>query len=792
MYNFLKIEQKWQNKWVLNHKSQPKYYVLEMFPYPSGKPHMGHIKNYTLGDVIARFKRACGYDVIHPMGWDAFGLPAENAAKQFNINPKIWTKQNIAQMKNILQSFGFSYDWDREVATCDSEYYKHEQEFFIKFFENNLIYQKESLVNWDPVDQTVLANEQVINGRGWRSNAIVEKKMMKQWFFKITKYADELLNDIDDKLQAWPEGIKTMQKNWINKSEGVLIRLKVSNQDIIIPIYTTRPETIYGMSFIGISYDHEIVKQLKNDQVNNFIRECSQDSIAEAIIETKEKKGVFTGLYVDHPFEDRQVPVYIVNFVISTYGTGAIFGCPAHDQRDYDFAFKYNLPILQVIAADFLPHIEDGIMINSPLINGLTATEAKQVIINKLIETQHGERKIQYRLRDWSISRQKYWGCPIPIVYCDDCGVIPENKLPVILPENINFNHPNNPLEHAEEWKKTICPKCAKPAIRETDTLDTFFESSWYFLYFASKNLDQKIINQWLPVDCYIGGAEHAVLHLLYARFFTKALRDLGYLKFNEPFTKLFNQGMVCNMAYKNPRGEWVEYNEPNARPIGVEKMSKSKKNGVDPDEYRQLFGADTIRLFLLSDSPPEKDLEWSESGIKGIHKYLNKLFHLTHELKNVHDSKMDIGLEKLRNRTIKLVTEEIENFGINKAIALIREMTNHINLNNKTLQHKSLLETAVQLLHPMIPHITEEIWEMLDQKTYLSNTSWPTYDETLLEDTIIKLPIQINGKTKTIITVDKNANIENIARQAVHSFLDQQEIKKIIYVKEKIINFII
>lgn len=807
-YNHRAIEEKWQKDNTINYQeSKGKKYVLEMLPYPSGKVHMGHIRNYTLGDVYARYLMMNGYKVLHPMGWDSFGLPAENAAKQFGINPSIWTQQNIDEMREEIKRCGFSYDWSREISTCEPYYYKHEQEFFINFYNHGLIYQKESLVNWDPVDKTVLANEQVINGLGWRSGAVVEKKSMKQWFCKITEFADELLDGLNI-LEKWPENIKTMQRNWIGKSEGAIIKFKLCDSDQYIDVYTTRPETIFGCSFIGIGYDHHILNGVnKTIQVQDFIKECSSNSLSEAVIETKEKSGIATGLFVEHPFDkNRKIPVYIANFVLSTYGTGAIFGCPGHDERDYEFAQKYNLPILKVIDGEGDCYIGNGILINSELFNGMDNIEAKQVVIRRLEEIGLGHSKINYRLRDWGISRQKYWGCPIPMIKCPECGVIPVKieDLPIILPSEVDFTSQGNPLESHPTWKYVKCHVCGEAAERETDTLDTFFESSWYFAKYCTGDRDKSVdcpeVEHWMPVDCYIGGPEHAVMHLLYARFFARALKKCGYWNIEEPFTQLYTQGMVCNKAYKDTNGLWVEHSKIEERNgqyyskdsgqevlcVGSEKMSKSKKNGIEPREYINKYGADTIRMFVLSDSPPDKDLDWNDNAVDGVHRYLHKLYK---DITN--DDKYSLTLDKLHHKTIDFVTKDYEQFHINKAIARIRELHNAMNNHGSLEQKLSVLETIVQLLHPIIPHITAEIAERYNYKLV-----WPEANVQFLVDDALTIVIQVNGKLRGTVNIQQDIAQEEIERIAlelstVRNALGSNQIKRVIYVEGKILNFI-
>ncbi len=840
-------------------KNRKKSYVLEMFPYPSGRIHMGHVRNYALGDVIARRKHAEGYQVLHPMGWDAFGLPAENAAIEHQTLPQKWTLANIEKMKKQLQKIGLSYDWEREIITSDPSYYIHEQRAFLKFLEHGLAYQKESVINWDPVDNTVLANEQVIDGRGWRSGALVEKRMLKQWFLRITDFASELLFDLEH-LSGWPENVRLMQENWIGYSTGALVDFEATTLDCVIQIYTTRPDTIFGASFIAIAYDHELVAKLPQTQeIKDFVQQCSANSTAMEANAKLEKAGVNTGIFATHPFDPSvKIPVYIANFVLSDYGTGAIFGCPGHDERDHEFALKYNLPITQVVqpeiaktkAGELLeqndidiknkPYTEDGIAINSGFLDGLRTVEAKKIAIKKLEELNKGKKHHNYKLRDWGISRQRYWGCPIPVVHCQSCGVvpIPAFELPVELPENISFGLIGNPLELHPTWKHVSCPKCDKPALRETDTFDTFMESSWYFLRFcsprASEMVDVAALNYWMPVDQYIGGIEHAILHLLYSRFLTKALAKCGYFPDDcgqfqalnyEPFSRLLTQGMVCNAAYKNQKGKWVAtefvkktgdiYIDTRTNEeiifVGVEKMSKSKYNGVNPNKVINQYGADTARLFILSDSPPEKGLEWNDSAVEGAYRYLRKLYnfalqHVNANPQLIKDDKSsnhcDIKLFqqhilKAVHKTIAEVTTDFVQSSLNKAIAKIRELTNMLASEITDNDANLILSSAVRLLNPIAPHITEEIWQILGNKTKLTETAWPVFDPQLLICNTISLPVQVNGKLRDILEVATNldqAEVKKIALGStkVQNSIEGKKINKVIYVPNKILNFIV
>lgn len=829
------VERKWQEFWSANEVfnatidyNKPKYYVLEMFPYPSGRAHMGHLRNYTLGDVVARFKKAMGYNVLHPMGWDAFGLPAENAAINNGIHPAEWTIANIASMKKQLMPVGFSYDWSREISTCMPDYYKHEQAMFLDFLEHGLAYQKESIVNWDPVDQTVLANEQVEDGRGWRSGAIVEKKKLKQWFLKITDFAEELLADIDE-LTGWPEKVKLMQANWIGKSVGVNINFKLDNSDKTVSIFTTRPDTLFGASFIAIAADHKLCRDLHDPKVLDFIAECKNSDTTEAALEIAHKKGVNTGLMAIHPFDSSiKLPIYIANFVVMDYGSGAVFGCPGHDQRDHEFATKYQLPIIQVVKPcdnspvniKEAPFTESGIAVNSRFLNGLTTDEAKKSALEKLVADGVGTSAINYRLRDWGISRQRYWGCPIPVVHCGDCGVVPvpREQLPISLPTDVTFDIPGNPLDHHPTWKHTACPKCGKPALRETDTFDTFFESSWYFARFcspqAAEGINLEAANYWLPVDQYIGGVEHAVLHLLYARFFTLALMKCGRINTSRPFNNLLTQGMICHETYKGHDGKWLYVDQ--VKKVGgkayhrstgdevvigrIEKMSKSKMNVVEPDTIVAKYGADTARLFLLSDSPPERDLEWTDAGADGCYRYLVKLYRMVEAHMNntsYTDNHDDDKLHSLTNRAIYNVTDDIDKFRFNKAIARIRELSNA--LADAKLSHivkKFTLETITRLLNPMVPHISEEMWQMLGHSEALVYQPWPKADEEWLNEETVTIAIQINGKMRATIEMPSQATEEEVIKSALNINSVQAQIgdkvrKKVIFIPNKIINMI-
>jgi len=843
-YNHKKAERFWQQQWEeekvfrsVTNVNKKKYYVLEMFPYPSGKIHMGHVRNYTLGDVVARYKKMCGYNVLHPMGWDAFGLPAENAARQENKPPSEWTFQNIKVMRSQLKSMGLSIDWSREIATCHPEYYKHEQSFFIDLYEKGLAYKKDSLVNWDPVDQTVLANEQVIDGKGWRSGAEIEQKKLSQWFLRTSAYSEELLNYLD-KLDEWPEKVKTMQSNWIGKSLGAVIYFKITNPQHLstnkINVFTTRPDTIFGASFCALSIDHPITKDLlkNNKNIKNFINECSD------LNPEKEKKGFKTNLLVQHPLlSNKLLPVFIANFILMEYGSGAIFGCPAHDRRDLDFAIKYDLDVLPVILPkgqdykeykiDNVAYIGEGVLINSEFLNGKDIDEAKKTIIKTITKRGIGNKKVNYRLRDWGLSRQRYWGCPIPMLYREDGEIVPVAKkdLPVRLPPIKNFPASGNPLDGINHWKNTKCPITGMNATRETDTFDTFFESSWYFLRYCNPRDKEVFLKQdidyWLPVDQYIGGIEHAILHLLYSRFFVKALRDTKHIGLDEPFKGLFTQGMVTHRTYKGNNNEWLGPDEvfpknSNSRKLvdklnnevvvgKVEKMSKSKKNVVNPSAIIETYGADTARWFMLSDSPPDRDLEWTESGIAGSYRFINRVWGLLYEfLSNKFPEKISYDDEILKEKldsTIQNVTSNIENFHYNKAVANLHELINTI---QKTIKKKSASKDCLinvfkklsLLFQPFVPHLSEEMWKKLGLKNFAINQNWPKSSGKKRKQTS-KIAIQVNGKTKEIIEFDVGIDEETIRIKALNSkkikrMIENKTIKRIIFVPEKIFNVVL
>jgi leucyl-tRNA synthetase len=838
-YNHKISEKKWQEAWQKAdifkfNKNSPKqkYYVLEMFPYPSGKIHMGHLRNYTIGDCVARYKAISGFNVLHPMGFDAFGLPAENAALEHKVHPQEWTLSNIENMRKELKSIGFSLDWSREIATCLPEYYKHEQKFFIDFVKAGLAYQKKSFVNWDPIDQTVLANEQVIDGRGWRSGALVEKKELKQWFLKVSDFSEELLSELKN-LKGWDERVLSMQEKWIGKSMGLTVDFEVIGEDknAKIPVYTTRPDTIFGASFIAISAHHPIALELakENLEVKDFIEECNKNAIDEQTIEKQEKKGFKTTIKVLHPLDkNQQIDVYIANFVLMEYGTGAIFGCPAHDVRDFEFATKYNLPIKQVVApasneAVELPYAEDGVIINSDFLNGLSCAQAKEKVAEILSAKNQATKKTNYRLRDWGVSRQRYWGCPIPILYLEDGSVVtvPEEELPVKLPEDVEFTGAGNPLALHPTWKYTTYK--GQKAIRETDTFDTFFESSWYYLRFASqpedKAFDRETVNKLLPVDQYIGGVEHAVLHLLYARFFTKALKQCGYLDFSEPFANLLTQGMVCHQTYKDKAtGKWLFPGEALEKPAAdvivgrSEKMSKSKKNTVEPVRIVESYGADTARLFMLSDTPASRDLDWSESGIDGSWKYVNRLWKLVManlsqdvSQKNPDVSKLSktqLEIVKLTHKTIAAVKEEYDKMGFNRAIAKIREFSNALEkFDAKDQTDKEVMQFALRnlviLFSPIMPHLAEELWSRLGQKDLVIKAEFPDFDEKLIVDDVVSIALQVCGKLRGVVEMPKGLAKEEVekialANENVLKFIEGKDIRKVIVVPDKLVNIVV
>lgn len=858
-YDPQSAEPKWRSEWdkadLFKAKppaeagDMPKAYVLEMFPYPSGRLHMGHVRNYAMGDVVARHKKAKGYNVLHPMGWDAFGMPAENAAMERGVHPGEWTYQNIAAMKAQFAKLGLSLDWSREFATCDPDYYGEQQRLFLKFMEKGLVYQKKAKVNWDPVDNTVLANEQVVDGKGWRSGAEVEQRELVQWFFRITDYAEDLLTEVQ-KLERWPEKVRTMQANWIGRSEGLQMRFEWANDAPSshasgVEVFTTRPDTLFGASFIALSPDHPLTMELaKNNQaLEDFRAECAKVGTSEADIEKAPKIGFETGLSVKHPFiKGETLPVWIANFVLMEYGTGAVFACPAHDQRDFDFARKYDLPILPVVrpagdeaseawgtsgkGADMdAAFTGAGTIMNSGFLDGKAIEEAKSLTIGQIEDMELGQRSVNYRLRDWGVSRQRYWGCPIPVIHCEDCGIVPvpEADLPVKLPEDVSFEKPGNPLFHHATWKDVVCPTCGKPAQRETDTLDTFNDSSWYFTRFASID-DQVERAYWLPVDQYVGGVEHAVLHLLYARFFTRAMRDVGEvdLPSGEPFAGLFTQGMVTHETYKSGEGKWLQPSEIEPRDSGyieiatgkpvtvgaIEKMSKSKKNTVDPDNIIATFGADTARWFVLSDSPPERDVEWTQSGAEGAARFVQRVWSVFNALGGdgavgqPNDGKAATDLRRASHKAVEAIDIAIEEFRFNSAIASIHEWTSVMKkaeqggdeLLAARLEGASML---ARCLTPFMPHLAEECWALIGGEGLVSAARWPDVASALLVEDSVTLPIQVNGKRRAEISVSKSASKDDIqalalADPSVSGFIDGKDIKKVIVVPGRIVNIVV
>jgi leucyl-tRNA synthetase len=836
-YNPLVIEEKWKlffeknNIFKTKKNINKKFYCLEMFPYPSGNIHMGHVRNYTLGDVIANFKRLNGYNVLHPMGWDAFGLPAENAAIQNNLHPKDWTLKNISTMKMQLKSLGLSIDWDKEISTCDPSYYKHQQILFSLLFKKEIAYKKKSYVNWDPVDNTVLANEQVIDGKGWRSGAVVEKKELNQWFLNITKYSDQLLKSLDN-LKGWPEKVRLMQKNWIGKSIGCEIDFVSDFKNTKIKVFTTRPDTIFGASFIAIAPDHPFTESFKNEKNFQDFKELALKNIGtESSLSKNEKLGFKTPFFVSHPFLYKKIPIYVANFILMDYGTGAIFGCPAHDQRDLEFAKKYDLEIIPVVSPNKSKSIiindqaytEDGYIVNSDFLNDLSVENAKKNIIQKIEEKKIGNSKIIYRLKDWGISRQRYWGCPIPVMYREDGKVIlvPEKDLPIELPKDIDFRKPGNPLENHPTWKYTKCPETGMKAIRETDTLDTFVDSSWYFLRFCSPkenkgpfNIDEA--NYWMPVDQYIGGVEHAILHLLYSRFFTLALQDEFKLKASEPFENLFTQGMVCHPTFKTEKGKWVFPkqvlekdgsffldNKEKVLKGDSQAMSKSKKNIVDPDDIIKIYGADAVRWFILSDSPPDRDIQWSDSGIQGAFKYIQKIWRVCEKIKIYKKEKEENGNNFLINTNIliKEITECIEKFHINVAVAKLYIFLNNLNeeIDKKTLNEEDIVNVHKKyliIISAFIPYIANECWEKITEENNLNSQEWPKIENILLKKDHFDIVIQINGKKRAIINAINNESEENIfskslAIKNIKVILEEKNIIKKIFIKNKLLNIV-
>lgn len=852
-YEFRSIEKKWQERWMQSgcfrandFSEKSPFYILEMFPYPSGTLHMGHARNYTQGDVYARCRRMFGYEVLHPMGWDACGLPAENAAIKNGIHPRKFTYDNAAIMKRQLIGLGCSHDWSREVFTCDPSYYKHQQKIFLDLYRAGLAYQKESFVNWDPEDMCVLANEQVIDGRGWRSGAIVEKRSLKQWFFRITDFAKDLLEKIEF-LRKWPDSVKTMQINWIGISSGIRISFKFVELGDELEIFTTRPETLFGASFCAISPDHKLADKIakSNADVNEFIQGHRKKGTAAKLADIEEKKGIFSGLYVFHPLypedESKKLPVYIANFVLAEYGTGAIFAAPAHDERDFEFAKKYGLKILPVIRPldgerDFNDRAytdEDGIMINSSFLDGDTVAEARLKIMDHLEVNALGLRESVFRLRDWGISRQRYWGVPIPMIHCEKCGIVPvpEKDLPVQLPDDVSFDIPGNPLDHHLSWKNVKCPKCSSDALRETDTMDTFVDSSWYFLRFCDPQnpveaFCEKKVNRWMPVDQYIGGIEHAILHLLYSRFFTRALKKCGYCDIDEPFDALFTQGMVCHRAYKSFDGEWVNPKDIkyvdgmpsfNGKPVvvgGVEKMSKSKCNVIGVDDALAVYGADALRLFVLSDTPPEKDFEWTDEGIAGCWKYICRIWAMFEKHIPSVVSKKDyktepaafsnkaVDLRRVVHKTVANIDNALQNFALNKYIAHLRECSNAIEMFDASTEDerwvlREALETFICLASPAIPHISEELWRAVGNDQFIHSAPWPFCRKELLQKSYCVMAVQVNGKTRGVVEVPIESSEAQILALAqldknVVKFLHGRRIVRTIIVPQKVINLIV
>lgn len=830
-FNPLKADAAWQKAWeerrtfaARDDSPKPKSFVLEMFPYPSGRIHMGHVRNYTMGDVLARFRRMKGMEVLHPMGWDAFGMPAENAAMEKKVHPGSWTRQNIATMKAQLKRLGFALDWTRELATCEPEYYGHEQALFLDFLENGLVYRKESAVNWDPVDMTVLANEQVIDGRGWRSGALVERKKLSQWFLKITQFADDLLEGVRG-LEHWPDKVKLMQENWIGKSEGLRFRFALSDGGEV-EVFTTRPDTIFGSSFVAIAADHPIAQKLASGspEIQAFIERCKQGGTTAAELETQEKLGLDTGLRAAHPFDTAwELPVYIANFVLMDYGTGAVFGVPAHDQRDFEFATKYGLQIRRVVSEGdkIAPEFHDaeayggpGTLVNSHFLDGMDVTDAKRAVIQRAEDGGWGTGTTVWRLRDWGVSRQRYWGTPIPIIHCESCGPVgvPREQLPVVLPEDVSFDIPGNPLDRHPTWKHVDCPKCGAPARRETDTLDTFVDSSWYFIRFASqpgdKPFDKAMAEQWLPVGQYIGGVEHAILHLLYARFFTRALRHIGRLDVAEPFAGLFTQGMVTHETYKAQDGRWLSPEEIRKDSAGVieiasgdvaevgriEKMSKSKKNTVDPEPIVDQYGADAVRWFMLSDSPPERDLEWSENGIEGAWRFVQRLWRLFDGLEEAEGEDKD--LDRRLHRTIAGVAGDIEALTFNKSVARLYELVNAVEKARPSASRTNAIRTIARIVAPMVPHLAEEAWAAMGNDGLIADAEWPAVDPALLVDDEVTIAVQVNGKLRDTLVMPKGAPKESIEAAALAAdkivrSLEGKAPRKVIVVPDRLVNIV-
>jgi len=828
----------WQRVWderqcfaADDSSAKPRSYVLEMFPYPSGRIHIGHVRNYTMGDVLARFRRMQGFEVLHPMGWDAFGMPAENAAMEKGVHPGGWTRSNIRAMKTQLQRLGFALDWSREFATCDPEYYGHEQALFLDLHAAGLVYRKESAVNWDPIDQTVLANEQVIDGRGWRSGALVEKRKLSQWFLKITDFAEELLEGLAA-LDTWPEKVRLMQENWIGKSQGLQCHFAGSNWGGTIEVYTTRPDTIFGASFVAVAAEHPVAQAVaaESDDARAFIEQCRRGGTTAAEMETTEKLGFDTGLKVAHPLlPGTELPVYIANFVLMEYGTGAIMAVPGHDQRDFEFARKYGLPIIRVIAASAadadLPfgveaEAGDGVVVHSDFITGMRVADAKAAVIARAEAEGWGEGRTVWRLRDWGVSRQRYWGTPIPFIHCDSCGVVPvpKDQLPVVLPEDVDFANPGNPLLRHATWKHVPCPQCGGAALRETDTLDTFVDSSWYFLRFASQPADKPFdpaeIARWLPVAQYIGGIEHAILHLLYARFWTRALKRIGKIDIAEPFASLFTQGMVTHETYSRldpGHGQPVYFSPPEVTRTGtgallnadgapvdigrVIKMSKSKKNTVDPDEIVAKYGADAVRWFMLSDSPPERDLPWSEAGIEGCARFVQRVWRLCGQYDPAATGS-DLALDRKRDQTVAAIAADIEALGFNKAVARIYELTAAIEKAPPSASRSVAIRTVLLVAAPMMPHLAEEAWARIGGAGLIAEAAWPEVDPELLVEDEVTIAVQVKGKLRDTLTVAKGTSREileelALASEKVQRALDGAMVRKVIVVPDRLVNLV-
>ncbi|MFC0588666.1 leucine--tRNA ligase [Novosphingobium aquiterrae] len=837
-FNPAAADPRWQAEWDARQSfraddasPKPKSFILEMFPYPSGRIHIGHVRNYTMGDVLARTKRMQGFEVLHPMGWDAFGMPAENAAMEKGVHPGSWTLQNIETMKAQLKRLGFALDWSRELATCKPDYYGQEQALFLDLYKAGLVYRKESAVNWDPVDMTVLANEQVIDGRGWRSGALVEKRKLSQWFLKITQFADELIEGLG-RLDTWPEKVRLMQENWIGKSQGLRCTFNFVDSSDGIAVYTTRPDTLFGASFVAIAADHPFAQKMAANlpELQAFIADCKRGGTTAAELETAEKKGFNTGYSVEHPLKKAwHLPVYVANFVLMDYGTGAVFGCPAHDQRDLDFARKYDLPVTRVVAegdetdAVFRgdeAYTGPGRIVNSEWLDGMTVDQAKADIIAKAAHDGWGEAETQYRLRDWGVSRQRYWGTPIPFIHCADCGVVPvpKNQLPVVLPEDVDFKTPGNPLDRHPTWKHVPCPKCGQPAQRETDTLDTFVDSSWYFLRFASqpgdKPFDPAMIKQWLPVEQYIGGIEHAILHLLYARFWTRALAHIGMIEVKEPFASLFTQGMVTHETYSRAdtgngapiyfapeeieRGSDSALLKADGQPVEIGrviKMSKSKKNVVDPDDIIAHYGADAVRWFMLSDSPPERDLPWSEAGIEGCARFVQRLWRLFGQY-DASAAGEDKAVDRKAHQAVHAVGQDIAALGFNKAVARIYELTAVIEKAAPSASRSAAIRTLLLLVAPMMPHLAEEAWAQIGEAGLIADAAWPPVDPALLVEDEVIIAIQVLGKLRDTVTVAKGLPREELealalASDKVQRALDGKAVKKVIVVPDRLVNLV-